>query len=218
MEEDFVKSVAAQLREPEGELGQQVAEKMNESNAQMNREAIRLLDLQNGDRVLEIGMANGNFIPELFNSYPTIQYTGVDASPSMVADAMLRNEQLMHVDKVKFLRAVARDLPFPDDSFEKIFTLNCIYFWDQPAQELSSIHRVLKTDGIFLVGIRPRHEMEKIPFSKYGFCLYSEAEITDLLEANNFHVLDTVSLEESSIDLTGDQITLSSLFVLAQKL
>jgi len=218
MEEDFVKSVAAQLREPEGELGQQVAEKMNESNAQMNREAIRLLDLQNADRVLEIGMANGNFIPELFNTYPTIQYTGVDASPSMVADAMLRNEQLMRVDKVKFLRAVAKDLPFPDESFNKIFTLNCIYFWDNPSEELSSIYRVLKPGGIFLVGIRPRHQMEKLPFSKYGFCLYSEAEITTLLEENNFHVLDTVSHEESSFDLTGEKIELSSLFLLSQRL
>ena len=60
------KAVAAQLKKPHGEYATQIGERMNESNRLMNLETISGLDLQKGNKVLEIGMGNGAFINNVF--------------------------------------------------------------------------------------------------------------------------------------------------------
>lgn len=55
--------------------------------------------------------------------------------------------------------------PYPDERFNKVFTVNTIYFWNNPIEDLKEIRRVLKTDGqILLLEIH-----EKSGVSNSGF-------------------------------------------------
>ncbi len=60
-------------------------------------------------------------------------------------------------------------LPFADNSFDKVFCINVVYFWDEPQKHLQEISRVLKPGGKFYATIRTKESMELMPFTKYGF-------------------------------------------------
>lgn len=76
----------------------------------------------------------------------------------------------------KFPASSSDKMPFADNSFDKVFCINVIYFWEQPAEHLKEIYRVLKPGGKFYTTIRSKESMAEMPFTKYGFNMYSQSE------------------------------------------
>ena len=52
---------------------------------------------------------------------------------------------------MKVLEGSVESLPFADDSFDKITTVESFYFWPAPQENLKEVRRVLKPGGIFLL-------------------------------------------------------------------
>ena len=72
--------------------------------------------------------------------------------------------------------------PFEIIVLIRFFCINVIYFWEQPADHLREIYRVLKPGGKFYTSIRTKESLEKMPFSKYGFHIYSQDEWINRLQ------------------------------------
>lgn len=213
---DF-KVLAEQLRQPSGDFGKKVAENMNSSNGLMNRAAIQELHLQPGDNILETGMGNGAFAAEILGQNQKVTYTGCDFSEIMVEESMLRNQEFVESGQAKFMVSAADTLPFADHSFNKIFTVNTIYFWQDPHKELAEMYRVLQPGGRFVIGIRPKRSMQKYPFTQYNFTLYSEEELLKLLENNHLRILKTISEQEPEQQIAEFTIQPEFLIVVAEK-
>jgi ubiquinone/menaquinone biosynthesis C-methylase UbiE len=47
-------------------------------------------------------------------------------------------------------------LPYPDQSFDIVYSLHSIYFWQSPVNCLKEIKRVLKPDGLLAITIQPK--------------------------------------------------------------
>src|SRR5690606_33437900 len=94
-------------------------------------------------------------------------------------------------------------LTFGDATFDKIFTVNTLYFWDAPERQLSEIRRVLRPSGIFCLAIASKAFMETMPFSTYGFRLYSAEEASQLLANNGFTIEQTVVGDYETIGQAG---------------
>lgn len=203
MNEESAKKVAAQLRKPEGEMGIEVGERMNTGNLYMNQYVIDVLKQDTIGNVLEIGMGNGFFIEEILDIDESIHYTGCDYSETMVDEATRMNLQFIDEGKVRFDLSAADELPYTDQLFDTVFTVNTIYFWDDPARELSEIRRVLKPGGRFIIAVRPKHSMKDYPFIKYGFTMFSRDELTDVLTGNQFVVKEVVEKIEPEIEVNG---------------
>ncbi|PSL25510.1 class I SAM-dependent methyltransferase [Chitinophaga ginsengisoli] len=180
--------VGSQLRQPEGENGIRVGLAMNKSNAALYKMAVDLLGIKSGDRILEIGFGNGYFIPTLFEGETSIRYTGLDMSETMVAEATRENQARISDGSVELHLGRTEDMPFAAGAFTKVFAVNVLYFWDEPTEALSAIHRVLDTGGVLVLAIRSRETMLQLPFSTDNFILYSAEEAKVLLEANGFRV------------------------------
>jgi SAM-dependent methyltransferase len=202
IDEAKMREVAAQLRKPEGAVGLETALHMNESNREMSMAAIRALDAQPGELILEIGMGNGEFVKEIVGNNASIHYTGLDYSTTMIEEASRRNKQYIEGGQVKFSFGDANDLPFDDHSFDKAIGVNTIYFWE-PEQELRELHRVLRPQGRLVFGIRVKDLMRDYPFTKYGFTLYSSDELRSVLTGNGFKVISVTEHEESPIEIDG---------------
>ena len=135
----------------------------------------------------------------------------------MVEEACKLNKQLIENGQVTFLLASAEKLPFNHETFDKVFTVNTIYFWDNQALILSEIHRVLKQNGQITIAIRPKSVMEHYPFVKFGFTMFTKEDLINLLNRNNFKVIDTLEKDEPVQEINGDKMTVETLLISAVK-
>ncbi|HEY1047911.1 MAG TPA: class I SAM-dependent methyltransferase [Bacteroidia bacterium] len=208
--------VAAQLRKPHGEMADEIGKRMNESNAAMNRLLIKNIELKPGIEILEIGMGNGRFVSELFQKQTDIHYTGIDYSSEMVNAA--KNENLHLGNKVSFLNLPIESLSSSETLYDIIFTVNTIYFWDEPNKTLAGIRSLLNPNGKLLIAFRPKSIMLEHPFTEFGFTLYSREDAIALLETGGFKVENVIEeTDAASSSLGGQNLPLASIILQAIK-
>ncbi|RRB01135.1 class I SAM-dependent methyltransferase [Larkinella rosea] len=214
---DF-EAVAAQLRKPDGEFGKQVGAKMNESNWYINQYLIENLNLKSHDHLLEIGMGNGFFVKDVFAKEPSVTYVGCDFSETMVEEASQLNQSFIENGQAQFIVASTTRLPFANETFDTVFTINTLYFWEKPSEDLAEIRRVLKPGGELQIAIRPKPLMKKLPFTQYGFTLYEKEDVVDLLSASGFRLIGVVEKDEPVHQkVNGDSVQMVTVIVRAGK-
>ncbi|MEQ8524568.1 class I SAM-dependent methyltransferase [Gracilimonas sp.] len=202
------KELAQQLRKPTGEAGLEVATALNESNQELYDLAFEVLNLKPRQNILEIGFGNGKHFSQYFQAQPQLNLTGVDFSTDMCEEAMTRNSQFIEEGKLSIHCAETSSLPFQENEFDLILAINVIYFLDPPESHLQEIRRVLKPNGSFLVGYRPRHSIEHLEFTRHNFVLYETDVLVDLMESNGFKVSDqkTKSYQKLAVDETEFEV------------
>jgi ubiquinone/menaquinone biosynthesis C-methylase UbiE len=145
----------SQFAHPQGFLGNLAGAIMAIENRRRNQWAISLLDLQATDRVLEIGFGPGWAIAEMSKTLTHGKVVGVDASETMVVQAANRNRHAIRAGRVELKHAPATKLPFANDTFDKVLTVNSLPFWEDAHVGLNEIKRVLKTGGRIVVVLQP---------------------------------------------------------------
>ncbi|MFM9951547.1 MAG: class I SAM-dependent methyltransferase [Saprospiraceae bacterium] len=185
----WFKLMAKQLRLPSGLLAKLTGNRMNQSNELLYHLTLENLKIKDGDRILEIGFGNGKFFSKLNAKAKNLKITGIDHSPEMVAEAVRINKNLHKSGTMNVIVGSSDAMPFDTESFDKIFCINVIYFWEDPALHLKEILRVLKPGGYFCTGFRPKENLSKFPFAKFGFTLYTAEEWKNLIEENGFQFI-----------------------------
>lgn len=204
---------AAQLRKPDGELGLKIAELMNDGNAIMCRYTYKSLELAPEDHILEIGMGNGSFVPELLDSCDGIRYTGLDYSKLMVTEATRLNKKAVELGQVNFVHGNVGKLPFLAQSFHKVCTSNTIYFWEDAQETMNGLYRVLKEEGQLVVAIRPKEVMDALPVTQYNFNIYTEARIEELMRASGFQEVRIHTIDEPDRVIGDEHFKLQSSYI-----
>lgn len=212
-----LKFIAAQLRKPSGEFARKVADKMNVGNRPLYDLMIQTMGIGENESVLEIGFGSGAHFRELISQADGVQICGIDYSEEMLNFAQQYNRDATESGQLKLALGNSDNLPFKESQFDKIFCNMVIYFWDNPEQHLSEIHRVLKPDGKFFTGMRTRKSMLELPFTKFGFNLYSKEEWMTIMEENSFNVQNTTSKIDPPFEEGGKMITLESVCITSEK-
>ncbi|CAM3083914.1 class I SAM-dependent methyltransferase [Moritella viscosa] len=198
--------LASQLRCPSGDKALEVGISMNKANYNLNRECINLLELNDDNRVLEIGPGNGAFVQEILQEAKGINYVGIDISTALVAEASRLNDYQVRKGVAKFECGDSADLPFEAGYFDKVFTVHTLYFWDKPYEHLSEIRRVLKPSGTFCIAFGNREFMKNLPFVKYGFELYDDSSACNLLREVGFNIESVHEFTEHGLSNTGESV------------
>lgn len=199
MSENEMKKLAAQLRKPEGLIGVEVAEEIYKTNRNIIRSTIDLLGLKGNDLVLEIGHGNGSHIDSLFQKEMNIIYHGLELSKLMHNEAQKINQPKITSKRAYFQHYNGKKFPYNDRSFDKIFTINTLYFWDDPIQFLAEVRRVLKDNGLFSVTFASEETLAKLPVTQYGFTSYSKNGFSKLMTDNHFTVEKLVEKSETIV-------------------
>lgn len=159
MDKENVKILAQHLANPQGEKGIEIGEMMNDTNIGMTLESIQALLIEDNENILEIGHGNAGHVESILNKAQNIKYIGIDISETMHNEARKLNKPFK--DKADFVLYEGEKLPFEDKIFDKIFTVNTVYFWKNPVQYFNEIYRVLKDNGTFVLTFGQRDFMEK---------------------------------------------------------
>ncbi len=179
--------MAAQLRQPHGWFGTLVVSRvMNRVNRKITEDTIALIDIEPEHDVLEIGFGGGVGLASVASRLKSGVVTGVDVSPDVLRKAERRFARQIEAGRVRVQSGDVCAMPFHDGAFDRVFTINTIYFWRDPAQGMSEIHRVLKQGGVAAVSLRSKEKMETHGVTKYGFTLFAAEDVAALMQRTGF--------------------------------
>ncbi|HMZ49883.1 MAG TPA: class I SAM-dependent methyltransferase [Flavobacteriales bacterium] len=207
--------MAAQLRRPHGFMASKVAQCMNKANRVLYDGAWKALDLRDCLSVLEIGFGNGLFFPELAKQAKELKLHGLDFSADMVQQATANNDALITTGALSLTHGASDRMPFADATFDRVFCINVVYFWDDPAAHLREVRRVLRPGGTFTAVLRRKTSMENLPFAAHGFTMYEQADWEAVLRNNGFTPVSTTVITEPGVEYGGKTYTPESLVVVA---
>lgn len=103
-------------------------------------------ELADGLRVLEIGCGTGNVTTRVKRAVPGADVTGTDPDPLALARAQRKARGLTGI---RFERAYAQDLPFPNGEFDRVLSSMMLHHLDDDvkAGALAEVYRVLRPGG-----------------------------------------------------------------------
>lgn len=136
---------------PQGEDGKKMLLRMNDGHATLTKWATDFLDIKEDDNILDIGCGGGAALNRLSQKITTGHLTGVDYSSVSVEMSKKHNEENIKNGKMDILEASVEELPFENDKFDKIITVESFYFWPNPKENIKEVFRVLKKNGTFLL-------------------------------------------------------------------
>ena len=183
----MLRFMASQLRQPSGWFGSIVMSRLlNKVNARIVDATLTLMEVKPEHDVLEIGFGGGSALPRLVNSASSGVIAGVDISPDMVRRAERKFRSEIRAGRLRVQVGDVSKLPFSDAAFDRVFTINTIYFWPSTLGGLGEVYRVLRHDGRAAISIRSRDKMQKQSVTKHGFRLFSADEVASLMRQAGF--------------------------------
>ncbi len=206
MENQGMKDLAEQLRNPSGEKGLEVAEMMNETNIGMTLQSIQNLNLKKGELVMEIGHGNAKHLNNIFEKADSLRYTGYDISELMHKEAISHNQDFIENNLAEFRLYDGQNFPEKNHSFDKIFTVNTIYFWENPTEMLNEVYWILKPGGIFCITFVEKDFMKLLPFSAFGFTMYNPQDIEKLVDDSEFQLNEIIRDTEFVQNKLGEKM------------
>jgi ubiquinone/menaquinone biosynthesis C-methylase UbiE len=179
--------MAAQMRKPSGWFGSVILRRLlNRMNMAVVESTISRIGLEPHHQLLEIGFGGGAALALVSKRLVTGVVTGVDFSPEMVREAERRFRHEIANGRLRVQLADIAALPFASATFDRVFTINTIYFWPDTVRGFAEIRRVLKPGGLAVIALRSRENMERISFTQHGFRLFSPPEVPPFMEQAGF--------------------------------
>jgi ubiquinone/menaquinone biosynthesis C-methylase UbiE len=155
-------------------------------NADLNAFVMACLELQAEDRVLEIGFGPGNLMGRMADITTDGIVEGIDFSAAMFKQAAKTNIRHISSGRVVLHKGECGSLPFGNHAFDKLCSVNTIYFWQRPEDYFSEMFRVIKPGGKIVVGFRDYEQMANLNLSKEIFNAYTRNDVVDLLTEAGF--------------------------------
>jgi ubiquinone/menaquinone biosynthesis C-methylase UbiE len=97
--------------------------------------------------ILDVGCGTGRLLKSAGTRFPGAKLVGVDAAIEMVKQA----QSLTPGGTIQFQQATAEDLPFPNASFDLVFSTMTFHHWQNPGRGAAEVARVLTPGGRWLL-------------------------------------------------------------------
>ena len=200
--EEQIRELENQLSCPNGEMGIELGKNMNQSNFGMTLNTIEFLDLENENSILELGHGNCGHLDKLLSMAEEIKYFGLEISEAMLNEAKKYNSD----KQAEFKLYGGEIIPYSNKSFDKILSVNTVYFWENPERLINEIERTLKPSGICVLTYANKNFMKNLPFVGQKFKLFDQNEIKKLTEKSNLTIIESKELTEHVKSKTGEQV------------
>ncbi len=181
----LLKSFFSQCARPEGALGRVMLSFMNYTHGPLTNWGLKLVDIQDGWTMLDVGCGGGFTIRRLLKQSEDAQVYGIDISEESVAKAKKVNAEVL--DKQVFVtQGSAEKLPYDDEKFDLVTAVETVYFWPNLPGCLQEVRRVLKPGGKFAILVEVVDSDSKWTSVVEGMTAYSPQDLKKLLDDAGF--------------------------------
>jgi ubiquinone/menaquinone biosynthesis C-methylase UbiE len=177
----------SQFAKPTGFFGRILAKGMARGHKEFYKNALKSINPQKEDKYLEIGFGSGIFIKKYMSRVSKI--AGIDHSEDMVKLASDINRKLVESGKAEFKQGYASSLPWGDNEFTIVATIEVFSLLNETDKTLKEIFRILKPGGRLIIemGFNKDDGVDhKRLIKKYNLKLYSGEEMKKLLKKAGF--------------------------------
>lgn len=112
-------------------------------------EVVRLLDLKDGEKVLDIGCGGGKFLLKTAELFRKNNFTGLDISSDMFQSAKTEAEK--QGLNIHFSVGDVQTLPFENQSFDRLIAMHMLYHVPSIDRALEEMARVVKEKGKVII-------------------------------------------------------------------
>ncbi len=197
MLQNFVsKYLSNQFGKPSGLLGRMIETRMSKRTAGDAKWTVSLLNIQPKSRILEIGFGGGVSTQLASKEASEGFVAGIDHSTTMVQVARKRNADAVKAGRMELNYGDAASILYPDDSFDIVFSLHSIYFWNNPVECLRGFRRVLKPGGLLAITIQPKNRWGKEQIESPGMNLFLGNQVGEVFTSAGFKNVRTESYKE----------------------
>ncbi len=184
--------LAKQLGYPSGIFGPLLMKLLNKGNADMNDFTFQQLDLQSEDTVLEIGFGGGYLLEKMIDSQIPSPIAGIDPQVDVIKMGNKKFKTAIAKKHLELQQASGESLPYGENTFTKICTVNTVYFWSDPQRVLEQCDRVLQPQGKLIICYNSPEFLAQTKLIQHGFTAYQPAELESLMASSGFVDVATV--------------------------
>jgi SAM-dependent methyltransferase len=145
------------------------------------------LHLQSDDVLLDLGPGGGAFLDEALRT--GCRAVGLDHSEEMIRAARELNAHAIEEGRLELVVGDVHDLPFDDEIFTAVATMQTFFFFEDAPRVLEECHRVLKPSGrlaVFTVSAEAKGTpAAPEPMASRGH-FYSDEELAEMSKAAGF--------------------------------
>ncbi len=166
-----------------GELGSRINSWLNQ---QMYAQVAAELDLQPDDELLDVACGAGAF---LAGHAAHVRYAaGLDLSPAKVSLARRRLAGRIAAGTAEVAQGDAGALPWEDDRFSAVTTMDAIGWFPDPARAVTEMHRVLRPGGraVLQMGFGGTAETQNASLGPMPITILNESDVRRITEAAGF--------------------------------
>lgn len=189
---NFSKYISSQFKNPRGIGGVVISIIQNVVNKAMYKKAVSLVNLQSNENILDIGYGNGHLLEMIYKKNPVNLY-GIDISNDAKDMATKRNKKADVVGQLHLNVGDCCDLPYGDDMFDAVTSINTVYFWRDTVKGLSEIRRTLKKEKSFYNIVFTKAYLNTIKYTRNG---YKKFEPEELIEYGKQAGFESIEIKE----------------------
>ena len=178
--------IAKQAARPSGLVGRMLTSIMALETKRFNSEVLEHVLIGPGQHILEIGFGHGHTLQRVATAHPEARFAGIDHAEDMVTLVARRCSSLIRDGRLDIRAGTSQSLPWPNESFDWVFAVHTIYFWQDLLTHLLEIHRVLVPGGRVVLGFREKNAMTEKALPAEVYDLRSVQDVTNLLRDGGF--------------------------------
>jgi SAM-dependent methyltransferase len=160
----IARAINRQAASPSGWFGRLLGFIWPREHGRLNAEVLDTLDLRAGHRVLEVGSGTGHALREAARRAVPGHVVGVDISELMADLARRLNHAAVERGQVEVRAGDIETLDLNGARFDRIFSVNCIYFWRDAEGVLAKLASALSPGGKLVLAFRPEGDNVPVRF------------------------------------------------------
>lgn len=141
--------------------------------------------IRDGERILDVGCGWGRILIGLRKYLPHAELVGIEIIEKLIErakKAIIR--EIGSLDRIDLLVGDADDLPFKNQSFDRVIAIRVLQYLPSPARTLKEFKRVLKDGGTVVIAVP--NKLNPVHFFRYHTKLYSPGEVKSWLQKAGF--------------------------------